>query len=132
MQVHAIVLGTGLVLHEMAAVLGGAQRGLQSPPIDKDVVHSLNCSQGILRLQVGHVCTCTRALITGLVMRGPYWYLYDLPEFETWHIGYCGLSLLCVFFQIFRNSPVFSKFLGPLDGAIAQQRRPNFSEPPSR
>ena len=69
MQVHAVIFRTGLVLHEVAAVLGGAQGGLQRPPIDKDVVHSLDGSQGILRLQVGHVCTCTRALEVTLLVR---------------------------------------------------------------
>ena len=44
MKVHAVVLGTGLVLHEVAAVLGRAQRCLQRPAVDVDVVDGLDCS----------------------------------------------------------------------------------------
>ena len=48
MKVHAVVLGTRLVLHEVGAVLGGAQGGLQRPPVNEDVVNSLNGPQGVL------------------------------------------------------------------------------------
>ena len=44
MKVHAVVLGTGLVLHEVAAVLGRAQRCLQRPAVDVDVIDGLDGS----------------------------------------------------------------------------------------
>lgn len=55
MKVHAVVLGTRLVLHEVGAVLGGPQRRLKRPAVDEDVVHGLDRSEGVLRLQVRHV-----------------------------------------------------------------------------
>ena len=48
MKIHAVVLGTRLILHEVRAVLGGAQRGLQRPPVNEDVVHRLNGAQCVL------------------------------------------------------------------------------------
>ena len=43
-KVHAVVLGTGLVLHEVAAVLSRPQRCLQRPAVDVDVVDGLDGS----------------------------------------------------------------------------------------
>ena len=47
-EVHAIRFRTRLILHEMRAVFCGAQRRLQSPPVDEDVVHHLNCTQSVV------------------------------------------------------------------------------------
>ncbi len=55
MEVHAIVLWTRLVFHEVTAVLGGAERGLKGPAVDEDVVDGGNGAQRILGLVVGDV-----------------------------------------------------------------------------
>jgi hypothetical protein len=55
-KIHAVVLGTGLVLHEVRAVLRRAQRGLQGATVDEDVVDGLkiNVSHPIIKhLQLG-------------------------------------------------------------------------------
>ena len=62
MQVHAVTLGTPLVLHEVAAVLGGAKWSFQSSSVNENVVHCLNCSQCILWPQICNIRTRARTL----------------------------------------------------------------------
>ena len=62
MEIHAVVLGTRLVLHEVWAVLGGAQGGLQRPPVDEDVVDRLDGPQRVLRFVVCNIGARARTL----------------------------------------------------------------------
>ena len=62
MKVHTIVFGTRLVFHEVATVFRRSERRFQGPPIDVDVVDSLDCSQGILGPKIRDISTRTRAL----------------------------------------------------------------------
>ena len=63
MKVHAIVFWTRLVLHKVGTVLRRPQRGLQSPPVDKDVVDGVYRAQRVLRLEVRHVRARARTLL---------------------------------------------------------------------
>lgn len=42
MQIHAVGLGAGLVLHEVGAVLGGPERALEHAPVQRHVVDALD------------------------------------------------------------------------------------------
>ena len=55
MQVHAVGLWTGLVLHEVWAVLGGAERGLERAVLYGDVIDGGYSPQRVVRSVVGHV-----------------------------------------------------------------------------
>lgn len=54
-QVHAVRLGTRLVFHKVAAILGRAQTGLDQTPIDHDVVDTLDRPQRIVVMHVRHI-----------------------------------------------------------------------------
>ena len=62
MEVHAVVLWTRLVLHEVRAVLGGAEGGLEGPAVDEDVVDGADRAEGVIALVVRHIRTTTRTL----------------------------------------------------------------------
>lgn len=47
-QVHAVGLGTRLVLHKVATVLGCAQAGFDQPAIDEDIVDALDGAQAVV------------------------------------------------------------------------------------
>ena len=64
MEVHAVVLGAGLVLHEVRAVLGRAQRGLERPAVDEDVVDGLDRLQRVLRPVVRDIGARGRTLVS--------------------------------------------------------------------
>ena len=61
-QVHAVMLWTGLVLHEVGAVFRRPQAGLEGPPVDEDVVHRLYRPQSVLGLVVSDVSAGAGAL----------------------------------------------------------------------
>lgn len=61
-KVHAVRLRTHLVLHEMRAVLGGAETRLYRPAVDRYVVHTLNGSQRVVVVDVGDVSGSRRSL----------------------------------------------------------------------
>lgn len=55
MKVHAVRLGTLLILHKMGAIFSGTKGGFQGPPIYMDVINGLDCSQGVLCPLVSNV-----------------------------------------------------------------------------
>ena len=62
MEVHAVVLGARLVLHEVGAILGRPERGFQGPTVDEDVVHRLYRLESVLGPVVGHIRARGRSL----------------------------------------------------------------------
>ena len=62
MKVHAVVLRTGLVLHEVRTVFSCTKGCFQGPTVNIYIIDRLNGPQCILRFVVRHISTCTRAL----------------------------------------------------------------------
>ena len=67
MQIHAVRLGAGHVLHEVGAVLGGAERALQHAAVQRHVVDALDGAQRVRRRYVRHVRGRRRTLHTKIL-----------------------------------------------------------------